>query len=71
MPCLHPIKICFFRHVYKTVRVLLTTIHPQRPRGSQSGWEKRWDESFQNVPPAFSPDPTDCRWVSEDDNYRA
>ena len=21
--------------------------HPRRPRGSQSGWEKRWDESFQ------------------------
>ena len=21
--------------------------NPRRPRGSQSGWEKRWDESFQ------------------------
>ena len=21
--------------------------HPRRPRGSQSGWEKRWDERFQ------------------------
>ena len=24
------------------------------------------DESFQNFRSAFSPDPTDCRWVSED-----
>ena len=29
----------------------------------KSGWEKRRDESFR---PAFSPDPTDCPWVSEE-----
>ena len=50
--------------------------HPRRPRGSQSGREKRRDESFQvraallpvleNFRPAFSPDPTDCPWISED-----
>ena len=43
--------------------------HPRRPRGSQSGREKRRDESFQvveNFRPAFSPDPTECPWVSED-----
>ena len=33
-------------------------IHPRRPRGSQSGREKRRDESFQAQ--------TDCPWVSED-----
>ena len=22
-------------------------MHPRRPRGSQSGWEKRWNERFQ------------------------
>ena len=32
--------------------------HPRRPRGSQSGREKRRDESFQAQ--------TDCLWVSED-----
>ena len=48
--------------------------HPRRPRSSQSGREKRRDESFQvalspvleNIRPALSPDPTDCPWVSED-----
>ena len=25
----------------------LAVYHPRRPRGSQSGWEKRQDESFQ------------------------
>ena len=34
--------------------------HPRRPRGSQSGREKRRDESFQ----AWKL--TDCPWVSED-----
>ena len=32
--------------------------HPRRPRGSQSGREKRREESFQAQ--------TDCPWVSED-----
>ena len=27
--------------------VFLHSLHPRRPRGSQSGWEKRRDESFQ------------------------
>ena len=48
--------------------------YPRRQRGSQSGQEKRRDNSFQRAPSpvfenfrrAFSPDPTDCPWVSED-----
>ena len=50
--------------------------HPRRPRGSQSGREKRRDESFHVRAKALSPvlenfrraflDPTDCPWVSED-----
>ena len=47
--------------------------HPRRPRDSQSGREKRRDESFQaraketleNFCRAFSPDPTDYTWLSE------
>ena len=42
--------------------------HPRRPRDSQSGREKR--RKFQvreNFRPAFSSDPTDCPWVSEDE----
>ena len=53
--------------------VLTDSCHPRRPRGSQSGQEKRWDESFQvlltateNFRPTFSPDPTDCPWFPED-----
>ena len=42
-------------------------VHPRRPRGSQSGRKKRRDESFHVLETfAFSPDPTDCPWVSED-----
>ena len=39
--------------------------HPRRPRarGSQSGREKRRDESFRR---AISPGRTDCPWVFED-----
>ena len=33
--------------------------YPRRPRGSESGREKRRDER------TFSPNPTDCPWVSE------
>ena len=45
-------------------------------KGSQSGREKRRDESFQvrakepvleNFCRAFSPGPTDCPWASEDE----
>ena len=55
--------------------MLTVLCHPRRPRGSQPGREKRWDESFQvrvlltateNFRPTFSPDPTDCPWFSED-----
>ena len=54
--------------------VLTDSCHPRRPRGSQSGREKRRDESFllralltvtENFRPAFYPDPTDFLWVSE------
>ena len=31
----------------KTYEALSPFLHPRRPRGSQSGREKRWDESFQ------------------------
>ena len=48
--------------------------YPRRAKGSQSGGEKRRDKSFPEAPSpvldnsrrAFSPDPTDCPWVSED-----
>jgi len=30
-----------------SVAIILEYAHPRRPRGSQSGREKRWDESFQ------------------------
>ena len=34
--------------VYKCkLSLSLVLLHPRRPRGSQSGWEKRRDESFQ------------------------
>ena len=35
------------------------------PWGSQSGREKGRDV-LENFCPIFSPDPTDCPWVSED-----
>ena len=51
-------------------------MHPGRPKGSQSGREKRHNKSFQsfkaraevldNVLQAFSPRLADCPWVSED-----
>ena len=34
----------------------------------QLGWEKRCAKSFDNFRRAFSPDPTDCPWLSEDDS---
>ena len=49
--------------------------HSRRPRGSESGRVKGRDESFQalartwKLSSAFSPDPTDCPWVSEDAGY--
>ena len=44
--------------------------HPRRPRSSQSGRENRRDESFQNFRRAYSLDPTDCPWVSEDELFQ-
>ena len=42
------------------------SVHPRRPRGSQSGWEKRGARTWNGFRRAFSPDPTDRPWVSED-----
>ena len=43
----------------------------RRPRGSQSGWEKGATKAFksmlENVRRTFSPDLTNCPWVSEDE----
>ena len=36
-------------------------MHPRRPRGQSVG-----SGEFEHFRPAFSPDPTDCPWVSED-----
>ena len=120
-----PTKLCDFYWLQLRITCKSGWIHPRRPRGSQSGWEERRDESFQvrakeplgtdshrtisknssgcrllighkkcfvllcpmgeqfllssfrefgkleNFRPAFSPDPTDCPWVSEDGLYCA
>ena len=44
-----------------------TDTHPRRPKGSQSGREERNNEVFKLV---FSPNTTDCPWVSEDDKHK-
>ena len=38
------IRVLYKKNNYK-IKILI--LHPRRPRGSQSGREKRWDESFQ------------------------
>ena len=46
----------------------LEMFHPRRPRGSQSGREKRWDESFQIR--AKDPLGTDChRTISKNSSW--
>ena len=77
--CFEPIKAAKFLKKFQVHSVLYGRGHPRRPRGSQSCREKGRDESFQvrakeralssvleNFRRAFSPDPTDCPWVSED-----
>ena len=55
------IRVLYKKNNYK-IKILI--LHPRRPRGSQSGREKRWDESFQvraKAPRTISKNSSGCR----------
>ena len=55
------IRVLYKKNNYK-IKILI--LHPRRPRGSQSGREKRWDESFQvraKEPRTISKNSSGCR----------
>ena len=55
------IRVLYKKNNYK-IKILI--LHPRGPRGSQSGREKRWDESFQvraKEPRTISKNSSGCR----------
>ena len=55
------IRVLYKKNNYK-IKILI--LHPRRPRGSRSGREKRWDESFQvraKEPRTISKNSSGCR----------